>query len=71
MTAEEEEVSLVVEGDDLSSTELGKRREELTEHASNSVTEQRREAVEDELGRVGSGASMFLELAGVVSLLLT
>lgn len=50
MSPEEEEVALVVQSHDLAATELGKRREQLAEHAADSVTEEGGEAVEDQLG---------------------
>lgn len=50
MTTEEEEVALVMQGDDLATAELRERGEEGSEHATDSVTQQRCEAVQDEFG---------------------
>lgn len=50
MSPEEEEVALVVESRNLAATELGQWRKELSPHATDSVTEERGETVEDELG---------------------
>lgn len=60
VSPEEQEVTLVVQCHDLATTELGEGREEVAKHAADSATEQRREAVKDELGRVGSRARMSL-----------
>ena len=50
MPPEEEEISLVVEGDNLSSAELGKGREEGAKEPSDRVSEECGEVVQDELG---------------------
>lgn len=50
MTPEEEEVPLVVQSDDLSATELGKRREKGAKKPSDRITEEGGEVIQDELG---------------------
>ena len=60
MPPEEQEISLVVQGDDLSTFELGERREEGTEESSDRETEPGLEVVEDEFGRVRSRTSVAL-----------
>ena len=60
MPAEEEEVALVVEGDDLAALEFGEWGEAGLEHAADAETEAGDEAVQDELGVVGCGACMSL-----------
>jgi hypothetical protein len=60
VSPEEQEVTLVVQCHHLATTELGKRGEELAEHATNGVTEKGGEAVEDELGGVGRRAGVSL-----------
>lgn len=52
MSAQEEEVALVVKRDDLSALELGHRREERLEHSADSVPESGDEVVQDKLGIV-------------------
>lgn len=63
MTAEEEEVALVVKRDDLPALELRQRREERAEQFSDRETEPRLEVVEDELGRVGRLPGVARDLA--------
>lgn len=78
MSPEEQEVTLVVQGGNLTTAELGHWGEELCPHATDGVTEQCGEAVEDELGceelatcdgiycvartRVGGGTAMSVDL---------
>ena len=60
MKSEEDEVSLVVEGDHLPSTKLRAVGEESSEHAPNCVTEPSGEVVEDHLWLVGCSSTMAL-----------
>ena len=60
MKSEEDEVSLVVEGDHLSSTELRVVGEQGGKHPSNGVTQSSREVVKDHLWLVGGGSTMAL-----------
>jgi hypothetical protein len=50
VSPEEQEVTLVVQRRDLASAELGHWGEELSPHGTDRVTEERGEAVQDELG---------------------
>ena len=47
MSAEEQEISLVMQGDDLPPLELWHGREQCLEEASNGVPEPRDEAIQD------------------------
>jgi hypothetical protein len=55
MATEEEEVSLIVQRDDLSAAELGLGREQSTKDSSDRVSEQSGEVIQDELGCDVSG----------------
>lgn len=52
MPPKKQEITLVVEGHDLPSLELRQRRKSGLKQTSNSVTESRNEAIQDELGMV-------------------
>lgn len=60
MPAEEDEVSLIVESDNLTPVELRDWREEGNKEASDSVTETSSEIVEDEFGAVSRRSSVFV-----------
>ena len=60
MSPEEEEVSLVVQCNDLPALELRHGREESLEETADGVAKAGDEAVQDELGVVGCGACMSL-----------
>lgn len=60
MPAEEDEVSLIVESDNLTPVELRDWREEGNKEASDSVTETSSEIVEDEFGAVSRSSSVFV-----------
>ncbi len=67
VSPEKEEVPLVVEGDYLSTLELGHRWEERLEEAADCVAQPSYEAVQDELGVVRCRACMALYNAYCVS----
>lgn len=60
MSSEEQKVTLVVEGDDLSALELWHGREERLKHAADGVAQAGHKAVENEFGEMGSGAGVSL-----------
>ena len=61
MKSEENEVSLIVEGDHLTSTKLGVVVKERSKHPSNRVTKPRREVVQNHFWLVGGGSTMALK----------
>lgn len=60
MTPEKQEVSLIVQGDDLSTFEFGHGGIERLEHSADHVSESRNEAVEDEFWVVRAGSCVSL-----------
>lgn len=65
VTSEEEEVPLIMQGDDLSAFEFGHGREEGLEHSADHVSESSHEPVEDEFGVVRAGSSVSLKAKDV------
>lgn len=61
MPPEEQEVTLVVQGDDLPALEFGEGREERLEHTPDGVPKTRDKVVQDKFGIVGRGAGVALE----------
>lgn len=62
MTTDKDKISLIVKGDNLSTCELWDVWEEGDKETTNSVSQASGEIVKDQLGSVGAGATMVLDL---------